>query len=218
MNPGIAATLIRRVQIDLVVAFLRLVSEHMKLRVVQQFEVGIFRQSSNSLVPITIILVARFDDFHGSSFCPLINLSPKGQIDHAHVSHAVFHPWADRDHQPRDIDGAALAAEIESSASDAGHDLCARGPKTARIDVNVLDLFCGAVGGWSKGLALAGYTTVAACEIDDWRSAVFAAQHPGCVMYADIRDLTADHLLRDLGYLPDVIDQAGGTSISVHRG
>src|SRR5262249_35867014 len=60
-------------------------------------------------------------------------------------------------------------------------------------------------GGWSKGLALAGYRTVAACEIDDWRRSVFAAQHPGCRMYENVVDLTADRLRADLGYLPNVV-------------
>jgi len=42
-------------------------------------------------------------------------------------------------------------------------------------DGTALDLFCGAAGGWSLGLHRAGYRTVAACEIDDWRRSVFAA-------------------------------------------
>jgi site-specific DNA-cytosine methylase len=71
--------------------------------------------------------------------------------------------------------------------------------------VNVLDLFCGASGGWSSGLESAGYRTVAACELDDWRRNVFAARHPGCRMYADVRELTADRLRADLGYLPDAV-------------
>lgn len=68
-----------------------------------------------------------------------------------------------------------------------------------------LDLFCGAAGGWSLGLHCAGFTTVAACEIDPWRRAVFAQNNPGVRMYDDIRTLTADRLLGDLGYLPDII-------------
>lgn len=71
--------------------------------------------------------------------------------------------------------------------------------------MNVLDLFSGASGGWSLGLSRAGYRTVAACEIDDWRRAVFAAAHPGCRMYADVRELTAERLRADLGYLPDAV-------------
>lgn len=69
----------------------------------------------------------------------------------------------------------------------------------------VLDLFCGAVGGWSAGVERAGWRTVAACEIDPWRRAVFGTQHPGVVLYADVRDVTAARLRADLGYLPDVV-------------
>jgi len=43
----------------------------------------------------------------------------------------------------------------------------------APTDGTVLDLFCGAAGGWSLGMHRAGYHTVAACEIDDWRREVF---------------------------------------------
>lgn len=43
-------------------------------------------------------------------------------------------------------------------------------------DGAMLDLFCGAAGGWSLGMHRAGYHTIAACEIDPWRRAVFA-QH-----------------------------------------
>jgi len=68
-----------------------------------------------------------------------------------------------------------------------------------------IDLFCGAAGGWSLGLQRAGIRTIAACEIDDWRRAVFAARHPGCVMYSDVRDLTAERIGNDLGYLPDIL-------------
>lgn len=68
-----------------------------------------------------------------------------------------------------------------------------------------LDLFCGAAGGWSLGLHRAGVETMAACEIDDWRRAVFAANNPAVRMYADVRCLTASRLLADLGRLPDWI-------------
>lgn len=60
--------------------------------------------------------------------------------------------------------------------------------------MNVLDLFSGACGGWSLGMHRAGFRTVAACEIDDWRRAVFAANNPGARMFADIRDLRAEHV------------------------
>ena len=71
--------------------------------------------------------------------------------------------------------------------------------------MRVLDLFCGAAGGWSLGLHRAGFKTVAACEIDPARRAAFAHNNPGVLMYDDVRQLTAARLLRDLGYLPDVI-------------
>lgn len=68
-----------------------------------------------------------------------------------------------------------------------------------------LDLFCGAAGGWSLGLHRSGFTTVAACEIDPWRRAVFAQNNPGVLLYDDIRALNADRLLRDLRFLPSII-------------
>jgi DNA (cytosine-5)-methyltransferase 1 len=69
----------------------------------------------------------------------------------------------------------------------------------------VLDLFCGAAGGWSLGLHRAGFRTVAACEIDPWRRAVYARNFPGVKLYDDVRTLTAARLAADLGYLPDII-------------
>ena len=71
--------------------------------------------------------------------------------------------------------------------------------------IAALDLFCGAAGGWSLGLHRAGIRTVAACEIDPWRRTVFSANNPGVRMYDDVRSLTADRLLADLGSLPDWI-------------
>lgn len=68
-----------------------------------------------------------------------------------------------------------------------------------------LDLFCGAAGGWSLGMHRAGYTTVAACEIDPWRRAVYSHNFPDARMYEDVREVTAAGLVRDLGALPDII-------------
>ena len=68
-----------------------------------------------------------------------------------------------------------------------------------------LDLFCGAAGGWSLGLHRAGVRTIAACEIDVWRRQTFACRWPDARIYADVRELTADRLLADLGRLPDWI-------------
>jgi DNA (cytosine-5)-methyltransferase 1 len=71
--------------------------------------------------------------------------------------------------------------------------------------VRVLDLFCGAAGGWSLGLHRAGFQTVAACEIDPARRAAFAHNNPGVIMYDDVRNITATRLLGDLGFLPEVV-------------
>ena len=69
----------------------------------------------------------------------------------------------------------------------------------------VLDLFSGACGGWSLGLHRAGFETVAACEFDPWRRAVFAQNFPGVKLYDDVRSLTADRIVCDLGYFPDCV-------------
>lgn len=62
----------------------------------------------------------------------------------------------------------------------------------------VLDLFCGAAGGWSTGLHMAGgFTTVAACEADAWRRDRFLRNFPNVRMYSDVRRLTAKQLAAD---------------------
>ena len=43
----------------------------------------------------------------------------------------------------------------------------------------VLDLFSGAVGGWTYACTWAGLDVVTACEIDPWRREVYAAVHHG---------------------------------------
>lgn len=63
--------------------------------------------------------------------------------------------------------------------------------------MNVLDLFSGAAGGWSLGLHRAGFTTVAACEIDPWRRARYAENFPHVRLYDDVRTLTAERLRVD---------------------
>lgn len=68
-----------------------------------------------------------------------------------------------------------------------------------------LDLFSGAAGGWSLGLHRAGFKTVAACELDNWRRATYQQNNPGVRLYDDVRTLTADQLVADLGFLPAVI-------------
>ena len=60
-----------------------------------------------------------------------------------------------------------------------------------------LDLFCGAAGGWTRGLHRAGFDTVAACEIDPWRRARYTENFPSVLLYADIRDLTGARLAAD---------------------
>ncbi len=60
-----------------------------------------------------------------------------------------------------------------------------------------LDLFCGACGGWSLGFHRAGFDTVAACEIDEWRRERFAANFPTARMYDDVRKLTAEQMRAD---------------------
>lgn len=66
----------------------------------------------------------------------------------------------------------------------------------------VLDLFSAAAGGWSLGMHRAGFTTVAACEVEAWRRALYAENNPHARLYDDVRTLTADRLLADLGRLP----------------
>jgi DNA (cytosine-5)-methyltransferase 1 len=79
------------------------------------------------------------------------------------------------------------------------------GNAEARDPVAVLDLFSAAAGGWSLGMHRAGFRTVAACEVVDWRRAMYAANNPGVRLYDDVRTLTADRLRRDLGSFPSVV-------------
>lgn len=69
----------------------------------------------------------------------------------------------------------------------------------------MLDLFSAAAGGWSLGLHRAGFQTVAACEWIDWRRALYAENNPGVLIYDDVRTLTGERLLADLGTLPDIV-------------
>lgn len=69
----------------------------------------------------------------------------------------------------------------------------------------VLDLFSAAAGGWSLGLHRAGFQTVAACEWIEWRRALYAENNPGVLIYDDVRTLTAERILADLGALPDIV-------------
>lgn len=65
--------------------------------------------------------------------------------------------------------------------------------------MRALDLFSGAAGGWTLGLYRAGIATVAACEADPWRRAVYGARWPGVRLYDDVRTLTGDKVLADVG-------------------
>jgi DNA (cytosine-5)-methyltransferase 1 len=69
----------------------------------------------------------------------------------------------------------------------------------------VLDLFSAAAGGWSLGLHRAGFETVAACEVIDWRRALYAQNNPGVLLYDDVRTLSGARILADLGFLPDIV-------------
>ena len=71
--------------------------------------------------------------------------------------------------------------------------------------LKVLDLFSAAAGGWSLGMHRAGFETVAACEYVDWRRALYQQNNPGVRIYDDVRTLTADQLVRDLGGLPSIV-------------
>ena len=61
----------------------------------------------------------------------------------------------------------------------------------------IIDLFSGACGGFSLGFERAGWQTVAACEIDDWRRAAYGSNFPHVKLYKDVRDLTAAQLRDD---------------------
>lgn len=71
--------------------------------------------------------------------------------------------------------------------------------------MRALDLFSAAAGGWSLGLHRAGFVTIAACEIVEWRRILYAENNPHVRLYDDVRGLTAARLVSDLGILPDII-------------
>lgn len=71
--------------------------------------------------------------------------------------------------------------------------------------LRVLDLFSAAAGGWSLGMHRAGFQTVAACEVVDWRRALYAENNPDVRLYDDVRALTGARLHSDLGFVPDVV-------------
>jgi len=64
-------------------------------------------------------------------------------------------------------------------------------------NLKVLDLFSG-IGGFSLGLEWAGsFETVAFCEIEKYPQEVLKKHWPGVPVYEEIRELTADRLVRD---------------------
>lgn len=65
--------------------------------------------------------------------------------------------------------------------------------------MKALDLFSGAASGWTLGLHRAGIETVAACEADPWRRAVYGQRWPGVKLYDDVRTLTGERVLADVG-------------------
>lgn len=71
--------------------------------------------------------------------------------------------------------------------------------------LTVLDLFSAAAGGWPLGMHRAGFKAIAACESVAWRRELYAVNNPDVRIYDDVRTLTADHLVRDLGRLPGII-------------
>jgi hypothetical protein len=71
--------------------------------------------------------------------------------------------------------------------------------------MRAFDLFSAAAGGWSLGLHRAGFVTIAACEIVEWRRILYAENNPHVRLYEDVRGLTAARLVSDLGILPDII-------------
>lgn len=71
--------------------------------------------------------------------------------------------------------------------------------------MRALDLFSAAAGGWTLGLHRAGFVTIAACEIVEWRRILYAENNPHVRLYDDVRGLDAARLVSDLGILPDII-------------
>lgn len=70
------------------------------------------------------------------------------------------------------------------------------------MNLDCIDLFSAAAGGWSLGMERAGFRTRAACEKDEWRRILYAENNPGVILYDDVCTLTADRVRADLGAFP----------------
>lgn len=64
--------------------------------------------------------------------------------------------------------------------------------------LRVLDLFSG-IGGWTLGLHRAGYETVAACEIDEWKRAQYQRLWPNVRVYTDVTRLAGADVVNECG-------------------
>lgn len=69
----------------------------------------------------------------------------------------------------------------------------------------VLILFAGAADGWGVGLKRCGHQVVALAESEPERRAALRHHHPEAVIYEDVRHVTRERLLADLGFLPDAV-------------
>ena len=70
--------------------------------------------------------------------------------------------------------------------------------------MKVLDLFSG-IGGFSLGLERAGMETVAFCEIDEYAQEVLIKHWPDVPVFADVKDLSARFIQKELNLNIDVI-------------
>lgn len=76
-------------------------------------------------------------------------------------------------------------------------------------DLTAIDLFSGC-GGLTEGLQLAGFTVVAAVEIDDLAAETYRLNHSAEVIEDDIRKVTGEGLLAAAGLAPGELDLLAG--------
>lgn len=73
-----------------------------------------------------------------------------------------------------------------------------------------IDLYSGC-GGLTQGLTQAGFKVLAACEIDPKAAYTYSLNHPAVRVYRDdIRSLSVDAILNDLGIEPGTLDLLAG--------